>query len=164
MKLVEIKDIRPGQIRKVTAFNQWKDEEEFEVLAVIEASGLGEYAEFDTYAEFYDIKTKQLMEDDSEELRFYENGELIGKLGITHRTEDGKLVEIPRTAEFQMMLSNSNGATHDFMLSTAKSTSASRKATQTTLALKPQTTSMEAANWWILNSNVSASSASPTNL
>lgn len=102
MKLVEIKDVRPGQIRKVTAFNQWKDEEEFEVLAVIEASGLGEYAEFDTYAEFYDIKTKQLMEDDSEELRFYENGELIGKLGITHRTEDGKLVEIPRTAEFQI--------------------------------------------------------------
>ena len=43
MKLVEIKDVRPGQIRKVTAFNQWKDEEEFEVLAVIEASGLGEY-------------------------------------------------------------------------------------------------------------------------
>lgn len=36
MKLVEIKDVRPGQIRKVTAFNQWKDEEEFEVLAVIE--------------------------------------------------------------------------------------------------------------------------------
>lgn len=36
------------------------------------------------------------MEDDSEELRFYENGELIGKLGITHRIEDGKLVEIPR--------------------------------------------------------------------
>lgn len=95
MKLVEIKDVRPGQIRKVTAFNQWKDEEEFEVLAVIEASGLGEYAEFDTYAEFYDIKTKQLMEDDSEELRFYENGELIGKLGITHRIEDGRLVEIP---------------------------------------------------------------------
>ncbi len=27
MKLVEIKDVRPGQIRKVTAFNQWKDEE-----------------------------------------------------------------------------------------------------------------------------------------
>ena len=101
MKLVEIKDVRPGQIRKVTAFNQWKDEEEFEVLAVIEASGLGEYAEFDTYAEFYDIKTKQLMEDDSEELRFYENGELIGKLGITHRTEDNRLVEIPRTAGFQ---------------------------------------------------------------
>lgn len=96
MKLVEIKDVRPGQIRKVIAFNQWKDEKEFEVLAVIEASGLGEYAEFDTYAEFYDIKTKQLIEDDSEELRFYENGELIGKLGITHRIEDGKLVEIPR--------------------------------------------------------------------
>lgn len=38
MKLVEIEDVRPGQIRKVTAFNQWKDEEEFEVLAVIEAS------------------------------------------------------------------------------------------------------------------------------
>ena len=94
MKLVEIKDVRPGQIRKVTAFNQWKDEEEFEVLAVIEASGLGEYAEFDTYAEFYDIKTKQLMEDDSEELRFYENGRLIGKLGITHRIEDNRLVEI----------------------------------------------------------------------
>ena len=95
MKLVEIKDVRPGQIRKVTAFNQWKDEEEFEVLAVIEASGLGEYAEFDTYAEFYDIKTKQLMEDDSEELRFYENGELIGKIGITHRIDDVRLVEIP---------------------------------------------------------------------
>ena len=38
MKLVEIKDVRVGQIRKVTAFNQWKDGEEFEVLAVIEAS------------------------------------------------------------------------------------------------------------------------------
>lgn len=101
MKLVEIKDVRVGQIRKVIAFNQWKDEKEFEVLAVIEASGLGEYAEFDTYAEFYDIKTKQLMEDDSEELRFYENGELIGKIGITHRIEERKLVEIPRTAEFQ---------------------------------------------------------------
>jgi len=96
MKLVEIKDVRPGQIRKVTAFNQWKDEEEFEVLAVIEASGLGEYAEFDIYAEFYDIKTKQLMEDDSEELRFYENGELIGKLDITHRIENNRLIKIPR--------------------------------------------------------------------
>ena len=113
MKLVEIKDVRPGQIRKVTAFNQWKDEEEFEVLAVIEASGLGEYAEFDTYAEFYDIKTKQLMEDDSEELRFYENGELIGKLGITHRIEDGKLVEIPHTTEFEVddIVRHENGKT-----------------------------------------------------
>lgn len=165
MKLVEIKDVRPGQIRKVTAFNQWKDEEEFEVLAVIEASGLGEYAEFDTYAEFYDIKTKQLMEDDSEELRFYENGELIGKLGITTALRTGNWSKFQEQPNFKlMMLSNSNGATHDFMLSTAKSTSASRKATQTTLALKPQTTSMEAANWWILNSNVSASSALPTNL
>lgn len=35
MKLVEIEDVRPGQIRKVTAFNQWKDEEEFEVLKEI---------------------------------------------------------------------------------------------------------------------------------
>ena len=102
MKLVEIKDVRVGQIRKVTAYNQWKDEEEFEVLAVIEAAGIGEYAEFDNYAELYDIQTKQLIEDDSEELRFYEDGELIGKLGITHRIEDSRLVEIPRSDGFKV--------------------------------------------------------------
>lgn len=102
MKLVEIKDVRPGQIRKVTAYNQWKDEKEFEVLAVIEAAGIGEYAEFNNYAELYDIQTKQLIEDDSEELHFYEDGELIGQLGITHRIEDERLVEIPREAEFQI--------------------------------------------------------------
>lgn len=88
MKLVEIKDVRPGQIRKVTAYNQWKDEKEFEVLAVIEAAGIGEYAEFNNYAELYDIQTKQLIEDDSEELHFYEDGELIGQLYVINREID----------------------------------------------------------------------------
>ena len=32
----------------------------------------------------------------------FDDCEIIGKIGITHRIEDGKLVEIPRTAEFQI--------------------------------------------------------------
>ena len=85
MKLVEIKDIRPGQI--------WKDKDKYKVI-------LENHYDDGTYIRTYDFSCKELKECDPDE--YILDDILVGKLGITHRIEDGKLVEIPRTEEFQI--------------------------------------------------------------
>ena len=76
MKLVEIKDVRVGQIRKMADGIFYIDDDH------------GDLCRIDEKKQF-----KGLIHNDE--------GQLIGKLGITHRIENNKLVEIPRTAEFQ---------------------------------------------------------------
>lgn len=76
MKLVEIKDVRVGQVRKMADGIFYIDDDH------------GDLCRIDEKKQF-----KGLIHNDE--------GQLIGKLGITHRIEDNKLVEIPRTAEFQ---------------------------------------------------------------
>lgn len=88
MKLVEIKDVRVGQV--------WQFDENMCRCFVVERT----------------MKTEQLIKL-SIVLQCQKNAKVIkdydmpkiphGRLiGITHRIEDGKLVEIPRTAEFQI--------------------------------------------------------------
>lgn len=73
---MEIKDVRVGQIRKMADGIFYIDDDH------------GDLCRIDEKKQF-----KGLIHNDE--------GQLIGKIGITHRIEDRKLVEIPRTAEFQ---------------------------------------------------------------
>lgn len=81
MKLVEIKDIRPGQI--------WKDDEGYLILIGLNLNGT-----------WYNSKGVPSM--GGMELYDTVHHKLIGKLGITHRIEGNRLVEIPREAEIQI--------------------------------------------------------------
>lgn len=80
MKLVEIKDIRPGQV--------WINDQTGLIHTV---DNLGNLSNANK-AETTQIRDEYLK---SAKCR------LIGKLGITHRIENNRLVEIPRSAGFQ---------------------------------------------------------------
>ncbi len=81
MKLVEIIDVRPGQV--------WINDQTDLVHTVDDLGNLSNTDKADTTK----IRDEYLK---AAKCR------LIGKLGITHRIEDGRLVEIPRAAEFQV--------------------------------------------------------------
>lgn len=81
MKLVEVLDVRPGQV--------WINDQTDLVHTVDDLGNLSNTDKADTTK----IRDEYLK---AAKCR------LIGKLGITHRIEDGRLVEIPRTAEFQV--------------------------------------------------------------
>lgn len=81
MKLVEIKDIRPGQV--------WINDQTGLIHTV---DNLGNLSNANK-AETTKIRDEYLK---SAKCR------LIGKLGITHRIEGNRLVEIPRAAGFQV--------------------------------------------------------------
>lgn len=94
MKLVEIKDIRVGQIYNYHNIlylikDKLKDDEFITTSYYFEHS-----LENTVYYEEFATHYKDSI--------LFKSCTLIGKLGITHRIEDGKLVEIPRTAEFQI--------------------------------------------------------------
>ena len=80
MKLVEIKDVRPGQV--------WINDQTGLIHTV---DDLGELSNADK-AETFKIRDKYLK---SAKCR------LIGKIGITHRIDGKKLIEITRAAGFQ---------------------------------------------------------------
>lgn len=75
MKLVEIKDVRPGQV--------WKDDESYLVLIGTDLKGT-----------WYNSKGVSCM--GGMELCDTVHCKLTGFLGITHRIEGNRLVEIPR--------------------------------------------------------------------
>ena len=79
MNLVEIKDVRVGQV--------WKADKD--VLYIVS----------DYNKRFV---PRSISIESFESAGLQNRYTIIGKLGITHRIEDGKLVEIPRTAEFQI--------------------------------------------------------------
>lgn len=79
MNLVEIKDVRVGQV--------WKADKD--VLYIVS-----------DYNKPFVPSSISIESFESSGLQ--NRYTIIGKLGITHRIEDGKLVEIPRTAEFQI--------------------------------------------------------------
>lgn len=79
MKLVEIKDVRPGQV--------WKDKTKYKVI-------LENHYDDRTYIRTYDSSCKELKECDLDE--YISNEALIGKLDITHRIENNRLIKIPR--------------------------------------------------------------------
>lgn len=81
MKLVEIKDIRPGQV--------WINDQTGLIHTVDNLGNLSNANKTETTK----IRDEYLK---SAKCR------LIGKLGITHRIENNRLIEIPRTAEFQI--------------------------------------------------------------
>lgn len=99
MKLVEIKDVRVGQI--------WDNGNNFLII-----TGFSEYEPEMVHSVTYVPEDKPITLKNGKKvtgLMFSSTSrnllaglKLIGKLGITHRIEDGKLVEIPRTAEFQI--------------------------------------------------------------
>lgn len=79
MNLVEIKDVRVGQV--------WKADKD--VLYIV-----SDYNK--------PFVPSSISIESFESAGLQNRYTIIGKLGITHRIEDGKLVEIPRTAEFQI--------------------------------------------------------------
>lgn len=94
MNLVEIKDVRVGQIYNYHNIlylikDKLKDDE-FITTSYYSKHSL----ENTVYYEEFATHCKDSI--------LFKSCTLIGKLGITHRIEDGKLVEIPRTAEFQI--------------------------------------------------------------
>ncbi len=99
MKLVEIKDVRVGQIWDngnnfliITGFSEYEPEMVHSVTYVPENKPITLKNGKKVTGLMYSSTSKNSLE----------GSKLIGKLGITHRIEDGKLVEIPRTAEFQI--------------------------------------------------------------
>lgn len=99
MKLVEIKDVRIGQIWDngnnfliITGFSEYEPEMVHSVTYVPEDKPITLKSGKKVAGLMYSSTSKNSLE----------GSKLIGKLGITHRIEDGKLVEIPRTAEFQI--------------------------------------------------------------
>lgn len=98
MKLVEIKDVRIGQIWDngnnfliITGFSEYEPEMVHSVTYVPEDKPITLKSGKKVAGLMYSSTSKNSLE----------GSKLIGKLGITHRIEDGKLVEIPRTAGFQ---------------------------------------------------------------
>lgn len=81
MKLVEIKDVRPGQV--------WINDQTGLIHTI---DDLGNLSNADK-AETAKIRDEYLK---AAKCR------LIGKIGITHRIEDNRLVKIPRTTELQI--------------------------------------------------------------
>lgn len=94
MNLVEIKDIRVGQIynyRNILYLIKDKlKDDEFITTSYYSKHSLENTVYYEEFATHY------------KDSILFKSCTLIGKLGITHRIEDGKLVEIPRTAEFQI--------------------------------------------------------------
>ena len=93
MKLVEIKDVRVGQIL----------ERDRCIFVIEERTGAHNFA-----VSLYCHNHKPAPNNAYEVLSMRERNvatfndcQLIGKIGITHRIEDNRLVEIPRSAEFQ---------------------------------------------------------------
>lgn len=80
MKLVEINDVRAGQIRK-----------NFDDLILIEAEKPNGFLYYQTFNEFGGF-----MNRDVKACYKFLAMPIIGKLGITHRFESGRLVEIKR--------------------------------------------------------------------
>lgn len=81
MKLVEIKDVRPGQV--------WINDQTGLLHTVDDLGGLSNAAKMET-AKIRDEYLKAAK------------CRLIGKIGITHRIAGDRLVEIPRGAEFRI--------------------------------------------------------------
>ena len=93
MKLVEIEDVRPGQVL----------ERDHCLFVIEERIGMYNFA-----TSLYCHNHKPAPNDAYEVLAIHEknasafkNCKIIGKLDITHRIEGNRLVEIPRSAGFQ---------------------------------------------------------------
>lgn len=80
MKLVEIKDVRVGQIRK-----------NFDDIILIDAKIPDGFSHYQAFTEFGGLMNKDIKLNHK-----FLDMPIIGKLGITHRIDDGRLVKIPR--------------------------------------------------------------------
>ena len=110
MKLVEIKDVRVGQI--------WDNGNDFLII-----TGFSEYEPEMVHSVTYVPENKPITLKNGKKVtglmysstskNSLEGSKLIGKLGITHRIEDGKLVEIPHATEFEVddIVRHENGKT-----------------------------------------------------
>lgn len=97
MKLVEIKDVRPGQV--------WQFGENmcrcFVVERTMKTKTCGTtYQAFDCPTMPEECKGELYIRD--YDMPKIPHGKLIGKLDITHRVDDGRLVEIPRSDGFKV--------------------------------------------------------------
>lgn len=92
MKLVEINDVRVGQVwknkKEMITIDSFYDDEEIQISAY-NLSGKEIDMDYDDFEGMIDIDAVK------------QNYKLIGKLGITHRIEGNRLLEIPRSAGFQ---------------------------------------------------------------
>jgi hypothetical protein len=85
MKLVEIKDVRVGQIRQI----------DYKTLLVINSACFRKYDCYNKSDNGKDIYIYNYSCNGSN-IRYPLRNKLIGFLNITHRIEDNKLIEIPR--------------------------------------------------------------------
>ena len=87
MKLVEINDVRVGQVwknkKEMITIDSFYDDEEIQISAY-NLSGKEIDMDYDDFEGMIDIDAVK------------QNYKLIGKLGITHRIEGNRLLEIPR--------------------------------------------------------------------
>lgn len=79
MKLVEIKDVRVGQIRK-----------NFDDIILIDAKKPDGFSHYQAFTEFGGFMNKDIKLNHK-----FLDMPIIGKLGITHCIEDSRLVEMP---------------------------------------------------------------------
>lgn len=105
MKLVEINDVRVGQVL----------ERDRCIFVIEERTGAHNFA-VSLYCHNHKPAPNDAYEEQSTRERnvaTFDDCEIIGKIGITHRTEDGKLVEIPHTTEFEVddIVRHENGKT-----------------------------------------------------
>ncbi len=92
MKLVEIKDVRVGQVwknkKEMITIDSFYDDEEIQISAY-NLSGKEIDMDYNDFAGMIDIDAVK------------QNYKLIGKIRITHRIEGNRLIEITRAAGFQ---------------------------------------------------------------
>lgn len=102
-KLVRITDVRVGQIfkrRSDVNCKYWVIED-----VGVKSKNCGDFGYFEEKCDtshlcrFHD---KNMDYDSSDYITFFGDTDLIGKIGITHEIQDGRLVEIERTDEFQV--------------------------------------------------------------
>jgi len=93
MKLVEIKDVRLGQVL----------ERDRCIFVIEERTGAHNFA-VSLYCHNHKPAPNDAYEEQSTRERnvaTFDDCEIIGKIGITHRIDGDRLIEIPRTAGFQ---------------------------------------------------------------
>lgn len=111
MKLVKIKDVRIGQV--------WKEDDN-DIFII---TGFSEYEPEMIHCVHYVPEDKPIILKSGKKVtglvysstskNMLEKSTLIGKIGITHRVEGSRLVEIPRHGEFQVddIVRHQNGKT-----------------------------------------------------
>lgn len=149
MKLVEIKDVRVGQIRK-----------NFNDIILIDAKIPDGFSHYQAFTEFGGLMNKDIKLNHK-----FLDMPIIGKLGITHRIDDGRLVKIPRAEGFQVDdVVKFNWNDPRLYVINREIDFGIKKTHPDNSCFEATNDCMAAVSWWILSLNASVFSALPMNL